>query len=480
MQQSNSNFNANTLVVAEQSILRLAIENPEYFTRLTRDNFISSSAKDVFEAAQHLYGSGASITPRNVAGELGIKEDNAQSLFDLEIPSEGDFSHWLHRLRKIKAKDNIQKTILNNILPAASTKDSAGQQESEFSIDSIGTLLNTVQENLEVVEGKENILYSAPDLLKKYDGVIDERASGNHYYDTGCYHLNSALTEGFAPGRISTIFGSSGVGKSSYGLHLVNRQINKRIPALYVSLEMDMVATMDRLIAQRHGIPLTQLVPSETGIMDSADYQEDYIHAILEREKKKLGSIDTFYFIEEPGLSLSDIEYYIRYVQRQLKRRYIIVTIDLITMVKEFNLRENKASSYEDAVNAVHELAKRMGVHIVGVVQARRPQTKVTVKDMDDLDKLRPQIEDIKNSSAFEERSRIILSTFRKKFFAERLLEQSPELGIMNDIMEVKVLKQNMGGLPMRYYLFDPPTSLITPYVVTSTTEDPYISMPGD
>lgn len=462
-------LNTTSLVIAEQTLLRLAIENHDYLYKLERDVFISETAKQLYDAILQLQQHHTSLSVSNIAGELGVDENNIQSFLEKDIPTNMDFEYWRDKLAIEKSKQNIQEAIINGILP-----ESSGKENSEFDLDKVDAFITTVQTNLEKSKGKKIVLYSASQLLSTYDDVIAQRASGVYYYDTGCYHLNSALTEGFAPGKITTLFGSSGIGKSSYALYLVNRQINKQIPCLYISLEMDKISTMDRLIAQRNRLPIEQLIPNSMVRFDETEYMNDYIESILEREQRRLGKATRFYFIEEPGLSLHDVEYYINYVKRLIGMKYITVTIDLLTMIKEFSRGENKASTYEDGLNALHELAKRTNAHIIGVVQSRRPQSKVKVETVKDVEKLKPQIEEIKNSSAFEERSRIILSAFRKRFIIERFLPDAPELDFMSDIMEVQILKQNMGGLPLRYYVYDAKAAHLSPYIMGDDETDPY------
>jgi len=459
-----------SLIVAEQTLLRLAIDNQEFLNQLSPDIFISDTAVSLFKVLQKLHDNGATLNSRNIAAESEIAEAQIQSLLNREIPSEKDFSYWKGVLAKEKAKQNIQEAIMNGMLREVSTKEG-----SEFDLDKVDDLLTNIQSNIEKINGNETILYNGPELLKRYEEVMSERSSRKSYYDTGCHHLNSALTEGFAPGKVTVLFGHSGVGKSTYALYLVNKQINKQIPNLYISLEMDLISSMDRLIAQRHRIPINYLIPSPYRYSDEEEetFKTEYAQILLNREKIRLGKSKKFHFIEEPGLSLSDIEYFINNVKRTLKVPYLIVTIDLLTMLRDFN-GDNKASSAENAMNYTHEIAKRTGCHIIGVVQSRRPQSKVNIQSEEDLEKLRPHIEEIKNSSAFEERSRIILSTFRKKFVAQRFIPQLPELDYWPDIMEVQILKQNMGELPMRYYSYLGESAYLSPYVLPDGETDPY------
>jgi len=124
-------------------------------------------------------------------------------------------------------------------------------------------------------------------------------------------------------------------------------------------------------------------------------------------------------------------------------------------MIRDFNKSAQKANDYEESLNEIHEIVKRNNVHIVGVVQCRRPQNTVRVTDIENLDAFRPRIESIKNSSAFEERSRVILSTYRAKHYAQRLFPEDPLLDTMDDVLEVDILKQNMGESDRLKYLFN-------------------------
>lgn len=462
-----------SLITAEKTLLRLAVEKPEYIQKITIDDLISDTAKNLYKALLKIKENNLTVNKENLAAALSEYESSSQSkievFYEMDLPSEIDFDYWKKILAIEKAKNTIQESIVNGLLPESSQKEG-----SIFDFDKVDNLISTVHHSLDIARGRGDIIKTAPQLLKRYEEVIEERAQGNYYFDTGCHHLNSVLTEGFAPGKITTLYGGSGFGKSSYALYLVNKQINKQIPNLYISLEMDEISTMDRLIAQRNDIPIRELIPN-SNVRSEEEYMTDYIMNLLSREKKRLGRSTRFHFIEDPGLSIQDVAYYIDYVKRMTGLSYLIVTIDLITMLKEF-AGNNKASIWEDAMNKVSALAKQKNVHIIGIVQAKRPQTKVSVNTREDARKLKPQINEIKNSAIFEERSRIILSVFREKFIMERFLKDDPNTAIMSDMMELYVEKQSMGEVPqLRWYVYKAPSAKILPYKPAPNEKDPYI-----
>jgi len=135
-------------------------------------------------------------------------------------------------------------------------------------------------------------------------------------------------------------------------------------------------------------------------------------------------------------------------------------------MIKDFAKHSNKnqAAQYEEAMNEIHFIAKRTNCHIIGVVQARRPQEKVRINDIEQLTRFRPGKEELKNSGAMDERSRIILGVFRPLHFARIYIPDNPEVSNMEDYMEISILKQNMGALNRIEYLFDPNQYKLVPY----------------
>lgn len=445
-----------SLILQEKTILAYLFKHPEKIFDVQADDFSSHSAKTIFISLEHLRSSGKKINYRNLAIEVTKEKpylDESRLKDEIDIEVTESFESIYAELRQSKAHHEIGTIYQTEFMDVALRKTPSIEKLKEIH-ERIGDSLNRI--NYDPYE-----IYTAQSMLDEYKKQIANRLDGKSgFYDTGCAWLNKALSEGFAPGKITVVYASSGSGKSTFAEYLVERQINKQLPSLYMSLEMDLVTSVDRLIMMRHKIPMSELV----NVRKEEDF-ESPLEGILQTEREKLGKMKYFRFVEKPGLTLADVKQIIRQVQKDMDQKYLIVTIDLLTMIKDFNKGVNKANDYEHALNELHEIAKELGVHIFGVVQSRRPNEKVSVKTIEDLEKFRPQIEQIKNSSAIEERSRIILSAFRKKFYAEKYLPDAPELEIMDDIMEITVNKQNTGKVgTIVEYLFDGETSCLTPF----------------
>lgn len=444
------------IILLEKTLINKLIQEPDFIQRVKANDFISETAQNIFYTLKELLENEVELTASNIHVEINKYEafsrDQIDVLFTDDAISDNSFSYIHSQLKKERVKQTIREQVVDSLMRETSSKE-------ELNTDKIVESTQRILDELSSLRDVNKLLITPEKFMDTYIQHLYKRSSGKAFYDTGCSFLNKKLMEGFVPKKITTIFGASGVGKSSFGLYLVNKQINKQIPSLYISLEMDQIVTADRLIAQRNNIPIIDFYP------DKDDEIAPHVFEAVEQERRKLSVSKSFLLVEESGLSLSDIEVLIRDAKSYMGTDYLICTIDLLTMVRDFNKDGNsKANDYEHAMNFMHELSKKLNVHFVGIVQAKRPSSKIVVNDIDDLEKFRPRIEEIKNSSSLEARSRIIISTYRERFYAERLLPNAPELIYMEDIMDVEILKQNMGPLGRIQYLYLPEYATLYPY----------------
>jgi replicative DNA helicase len=444
------------IVYLEQNILACCISKPVYILDIEEKIFLSEQGQELFKTLRNLYISEATISKRNIVIDLNkknvhIKEQLIDNLFALEIETDQkSFNRYYRELKEQRFKFNVGNEIIPSMLKESSKAD--------VSIDEITELVQTIQDELyELNKGKVRV-YDPERMFSEYEKTLYARQDSVFDYSTGDSYLDSILLEKFQPGRITTIFGPSGVGKSAFALFLVNRQLHKMIPSMYITLEMTYESTMDRLVAQVLDIPVAQLYPEIHFNGEIEEIAQNVIQKI-KKLRKRFEDMQFFELVEEDSLYIHNVESRIRDFKTKNKVEYAIVTIDLLTMLREFNIgNKSKADKYEDAMNLLHEMARRNNVHVVGVVQGKRINERLNITDTEQLERFRPQVQDIKNSGAIYERSRAILGVFRKKHFANLYIPNDPNVTVMPDVLEVDVLKQNMGRLGRIKYLFEPET----------------------
>lgn len=439
------------IVQAEYRLLHCVLTHRECLddARVTDGLFIHPSAKSIFNTICDLSKRGVAITKAELlqsCKDIGVTPSVIDTIFNVDDVNPSldtilpDLLNEQLKTKLIQRLDLIKESI--NLNADINTDDILKQL---YECDDL------------VLHSTKNIspLMNIEEWSNEYIEDLQQRKLGKKY-TYGDLNLDEEMFKGAYPGAITTIAASTGSGKSTFVLNLMNNLIEQNTPCMYISLEMGAVDTMDRLIAMRKGIPNDELY--NQGNIDS-------VIESVEEEKRNLLTRNKFYFVEDPSIDLTKLRSMIREFKQRTHEDYCLVAIDLLTQLKGFNVSTNKgtsnAMSIELAMNDLNALAKEENVHIIGVVQFRRDSDSIKISSLDDLERARPTLGEIKNSGAISERSRVVLGIFRPKMVAERFRQALTEpeqtaLDNMSDIMEVQVLKNSAGNVGRIFkYMFD-------------------------
>ena len=452
-----------SIVNIEKQNLNCLWDKPELIYKFDRPYFVSEVGRDIFFTIKELFEADIKITSDEIAiygnsRNPTITKENLLALRESAY-SVDNFEFYFTSLKKKYAQHEIEEKILKDTLVQASSK-------GELNLEKLEELSYALQENIDIIRGKESVLQSIQQIGGRYRQTLKDRIAGKYKFSTGDSVLDNYVVKGFAPGQITTLYGATSVGKSVFALNLFNKQINKKIPSLYVNLEMDETSTMDRLIALRRRIPSRSLE-----FKDPETDEAELVFKLLDEEIQLLmKNNNRFFIVDDPSLSISDLELLIKESKKRFRSDYLVCTIDLLTMLSDIG---STPQDLEASMNRLHELAKRQHVHLMGVVQANRSADSATVASIDQLDRLRPRsLHSIKNSASFAERSRLVLSVFREKHYASELFPDDPGLEFMDDIMKITILKQSAGQVgQIVKYLYEPEFFRLFPYIENDEEE---------
>lgn len=452
-----SNQYIKSCTISEQQYISCLLNKPELIDLETENYCSNQVSKDIFDSLKVLYNQEVSFNIQTVVAHvLKINKDITNEIIEtlkekVDIDLK-DFEHYKKRIIDAYVKEKVQTKFIKEITANLISKGELNVNTLQQGIDNLEWAIDTVKQ-------KNTTIKSMPELAERYEFNLLNRQNESNAISTGNSYLDSHLyCQGILKGQFGTIFGLSGVGKSILAQNCVNGLINKQIPTLYVPNEMGEFPTMDRWIASRLGIPISLF----SEIDHSTGKISDAVIEAFKEEKKRLQRIKYFHLVDEAGLNISNIKDLIKDVKKLNGKQDLMVVIDLFTMLNDFK-GEAKANVYSDAVDNYFDLIKSENVASLVVVQARRTE-KIVVSCVDDCEKFRPTTEMIKNSGSLEERSRTILGVFRKKHYINKYIPDDPEGLITEDIMEVSILKNNMGGLAHLKYLYDYETSKIWKY----------------
>ena len=439
---------SNPEIIAEYRLLNALVRNPEYLNdaRVSEDVFINETAKSFFEAIQSLKEKNIEITPASLYQaayniDINATEQEVRRIYELDSEGASSLDDIIHTLSVTQAKQSVLSRLdsLRKVLSTPGDPD----------VDNINERLFSIEQDVSRIGKSTSKLLDYQEWTEKYIDDLNERKKGRRY-SFGDLHLDKYLFKGAAPGCITIVTAATNMGKSTYVLSLIDGMIDENIPSMYISLEMGMIDTMDRLVASRLGIENREL------------YNPENMEGIIEQvkdESQNLSNRKNFYFCRATGVDIPKLKSLIREFKQKTKKDYCIVAIDLLSGMKGFMVSSggaSTASTIEVNMNRLEELALEENVHIIGVVQINRSSDSYKISHVEQINGLRPTLNDVKNSGAYAEKATTLLALFRPKYYADRYCKEDPATATMQDVLEVQVLKdRNAQAGEIFKYMFD-------------------------
>jgi len=435
-----------SIIITEQQVLTCFLNKPELIDDENKCYFLNDVSIKIFNSLKKIRTEKGDYLTNTVVAYCNDTDIDAELIEDLKTKVQYSLDSYAYYHKRL-VQEFIKANLVTHTLKMATQGLVANGDLDESVLDK---LIFEVEKAKSELQPKSSILNFST-LLNNYDKNLKNLGSGIHFVPTGCHYLDSHLYgNGFEIGQVSSIFGNSGNGKSIFAEKLINGKINKQEPLLYIPTEMGQYSTMDRLLAMRTGLPIKAF----SSVDEETKEIPDYVYEEFLAEKRRLSRNKNFGLIDQAGLSINDIKLLGNDMKKNLDIDYLPIFIDLGSMIKDFN-GDNKASKYEDAMNNLFYMAKECNFAIIAIFQTRR-KDNVNVQDYEDCKKFYPSINELKNSGAIEERSRVVISVFRQKYYGIRLLgEKDPEVLLADDIMQVAIQKQNNGPLSEIKYLYE-------------------------
>jgi archaellum biogenesis ATPase FlaH len=355
---------------------------------------------------------------------LEYKDDKFGSITET---GESLKNSWL----KLKSLETVE-TIIEQV-----------SEKNDVDYDTINNCAESLLDNMKQINDDRLILTGA-DLASRYMDALIAREEGVTKRSFGLKTIDDKLSYPAPPGCYSLLVGRTGSGKSIVKRVLENGLLYQDICVLSIDLEMPLIPNMDRQISMKLDIPIDSLLDKD---------KPERLKKRLDEELAELESKKNYLYVEHPSIDLKTLDSIIYKSKMKFRDQgilpedeYMVVIIDLITMIKEFS--GTSGSDLDDCVNKLNALCKKHKVHIMGVAQANETklrQKSSHFKSPDEIDKFQINLEDIKGGSALAERSRIAFSLFRpldmKKLYFPALEE---ELSTELDLIHFNLIKKNL------------------------------------
>lgn len=318
-----------------------------------------------------------------------------------------------------------EKALLRRLILSSAKIISASYEEKEEADE----LLNAAQAAIVDVaeqrtrQGFVPLSEVAPTTMDLIERLADRREAVTGV-DTGFRDLNK-YTAGFHPAELVIVAARPSMGKTALCLNIA-QHVGLRTDAAagFFSMEMSKESLVIRMLCSDAQVDIRSV---RTGFVSERELERIRLSAeTLSRAR--------IYLDETPALTLMEMKAKSR--RLKMEGHLDIVFIDYIQLMRTTGRFENRNQEMSFISRSLKELAKELGIPVVGVSQLSRAPEKMRREP-------RPQLSDLRESGAIEQDADVVIFIYRaEKYLSPEELQQNIAL---QGVAEVIVAKQRNG-----------------------------------
>lgn len=376
----------------------LIFEN--YECELIDADFTTRLNKKIFKAIQSLKRAKEEITMLTVKNKL---TDEKNILSYLATLSENIYSTTAESVYK-KLMQLTKKRQMQTLLNESVTKIKDAEN-IDIEIEKVIKELNKIEDR-EIKE--ESLKAQIIDTLDMIEKNIKNKNDYSLY--TGMLDLDQ-LTCGLHNEELTIIGARPGMGKTTFALQIADYIVKKKIPVMFISLEMSEEQIITKLIAKDTRINSTKM---RLGTLNDQEAVKVY-EAGAELEERPL-------YITSNLRTIQQIEVEARKLKN--KKNIGLIIIDYIQLIKssqKFNLREQEVA---DITKTLKLLTLELKIPIIGLCQLNRNATRQE-----------PMLSDLRESGAIEQDADNVIFIY-----------QEEETDAAAPVVTIKLAKQRAGS----------------------------------
>lgn len=376
----------------------LIFEN--YECELIDADFTTRLNKKIFKAIQSLKRAKEEITMLTVKNKL---TDEKNILSYLATLSENIYSTTAESVYK-KLIELTKKRQMQKLLNESATKIKDAEN-IDIDIEKVIKELNKIEDREIKEESLKEQIIDTLDMIEK-----NMKNKNDYSLYTGMLDLDQ-LTCGLHNEELTIIGARPGMGKTTFALQIADYIAKKKIPVMFISLEMSEEQIITKLIAKDTRINSTKM---RLGTLTDQEAVKVY-EAGAELEEKSL-------YITSNLRTIQQIEVEARKMKN--KKNIGLIIIDYIQLIKssqKFNLREQEVA---DITRTLKLLTLELKIPIIGLCQLNRNATRQE-----------PMLSDLRESGAIEQDADNVIFIY-----------QEEETDAAAPVVTIKLAKQRAGS----------------------------------
>lgn len=419
------------------------------------DIFVSEQAKEFQYILLSLNDEGKRLIPEHIISK-------SLEYVDADVIVAVQDTQYQSNLFEDYKKSLYHKYILyntrNNILNLLS--------EDEDDINKLYSIEEEFSKSQELLKfSNESSILTFSELVSQHKKIIERRSRALRI-TSGCYKFDTLMPNPVA--GIVTIAGFSGSTKSTLCHYLLKQRVAKRLYTTYFNTELALEGVMDSIIPSMAKIPYRDILGLDN---DDGHIDYDTIFSQYDRLIKHFQNQKNFRMFPSSTVSLKDLRNFNVKARKDFGMKpddLLFCFVDLLSMVEEFSGegRTSRADMITQALNELNQIALKYNIIFICTVQLRRMPQKISIDNEEDFEKFRPDLNMIKDSGSYEERSRLVFGIHNPYHIARKVNCNKIVRDLTEPIIELQVLKDTYTGKTgqtIKYY-FNGDFKVYVPY----------------
>ena len=240
----------------------------------------------------------------------------------------------------------------------------------------------------------------------------------------GIDHLDN-VTDGAHRGELIVVAGRPSMGKTSFGLNVMESICSSGLHALLFTLEMSRQNIMDKILSSRANIKYHNI---RKGLLERNGW---------EKLAQGAGKIcDWHLHIDDtPGITFREI----RSKTRRLKKKGLDLMIVDYLQLMSLPTKESRTQALGEVSRGLKQLARELDISVIAVSQLNRA--------VDSRPEKKPMMSDLRDSGEIEQDADVILFPFREAAYCQKCKdrESDHDYGTHQSKAEIIIEKQRNG-----------------------------------
>ncbi len=419
---------------------------------LHESDFYLDPHKRIFRSIHVLFGAGQAIDAVTVSEELRKKS---------ELDAVGGGAYLAELINKVTTAAHVEyygklvkeKAILRDLIAAATGVVTACYTQEKDPKQ----ILDEAQSSILKVSERQTLqgVVEMKDLVHEVVEQI-ERAHHSKQEVTGIptgLRAFDKMTTGFQKSDLILIAARPSQGKTAIALNMVAHAVlEKNIPVLFFSLEMNRHAIMQRFIASEAKVNLKDI---RTGYF-KRDRWQDLTGAAARFSEAPL------FINDNPGMTVMNVRTISRQLMtrlRQDKKALGMVVIDYLQLLRGggSGRQENRQQEVSEISRGLKQLARELNLPVIALSQLSRAS-----EDKSRIDN-KPKLSDLRESGSLEQDADVVAMIHREGYYKPN----DPTLENKAEIIIAKQRQGPTGSVPVTFL------RSITRFVDETNTEEP-------